>query len=75
MCTIIIAAVTHRRVGQVSSKYAQMEINVQRSRRDVGADRGERPAPVSPCNLLTTTTEDAGNQGIVTTRRLQYGVD
>jgi hypothetical protein len=32
------------------------EINVQRSRRDVGADRGERPAPVSPCYLLTTTT-------------------
>jgi hypothetical protein len=31
------------------------KINVQRSRRDVGADRGERPAPVSPCNLLTTT--------------------
>jgi hypothetical protein len=21
----------------------------------VGADRGERPAPVFPCNLLTTT--------------------
>jgi hypothetical protein len=38
-----------------------VEINVQRSRRDVGADRGERPAPVSPCNLLTTTI---GNKGM-----------
>lgn len=42
-----LAAVARCRVGQVFSKYAQMEINVQRSRRDVGADRGERPAPVS----------------------------
>lgn len=33
---------------------AQVEINVQRSRREVGADRGERPAPVSSANLLTT---------------------
>ena len=76
MCTLpLCAAVTHRRVGQVSSKYtyAQMEINVQRSRRDVGADRGERPVP--PRNLLTTTSECVGNEGIVTSRQIQYDVD
>lgn len=31
--------------AKVSSRYAQVEINVQRSRRDVGADRGEKTRP------------------------------
>jgi hypothetical protein len=41
--------------AKVSRSMHRWKINVQRSRRDVGADRGERPAPVFPCNLLTTT--------------------
>jgi hypothetical protein len=32
--------------AKVSRSMHRWKINVQRSRRDVGADRGERPAPV-----------------------------
>lgn len=48
----------------VSSRYAQVQINVQCSRRDVGADRGERPAPVSTSYLLTTTRLAIGTGNI-----------
>jgi hypothetical protein len=48
--------------ANVSRSMHRWKINVQRSRRDVGADRGERPAPVFPCNLLTTTTLTRDNK-------------